>query len=217
MNQDLTAPEALLLVAPGCPHCSVVREALTQLVSEGLIGALEIVDIATAPQRATELGVRSVPWTRIGRFEFQGAYSASELRHWAQQAAAADGLSNYLQHLLTAGQLAQVQRLVRRDPTYLHGLLPLLADPHLDINIHIGVGAVLEDLQGSPLLEPIVAELGELSRSASAKTRADACHYLALTESQAARPFLETALHDSDGDVRDIAAEGLAELDGNHR
>ena len=71
MNQN-AIPDALLLLAPGCPHCPAVLEGLSGLLKEGVIGRLEAVNAAIHPERAAELGVRTVPWARIGPFELEG-------------------------------------------------------------------------------------------------------------------------------------------------
>ena len=61
MAQD-TIPDALLLIASGCPHCPTVLTGLTELVKHGLIGRLEVVNVGIHPERASALKARTVPW-----------------------------------------------------------------------------------------------------------------------------------------------------------
>ena len=51
-----------------------------------------------------------------------------------------------------------------------------------------------------------------VNRSGNARTRQDASHYLGLSRSVDARPFLNARLDDDDAEVRDIAAEALQDL-----
>ena len=67
----MSLPEVLLLTTPTCPHCPGVKQALGMLANEGLIAAPEVVDLAAHPARAQALGVRSVPWFRIGELRFE--------------------------------------------------------------------------------------------------------------------------------------------------
>lgn len=212
-NDSQAAPAAQLLIAPGCPHCSGNLSALSSLVKEGVIGRLDIVNIAQHPEVAQELGVRSVPWTRIGDFDLVGARSESELRRWAGRVNDRNGLAEYFRELLGEGKLADVQALVAANPERALAFLPLLEDSDTGISVRIGIGAVLEDLQGSETAERLVPGLGELISAEDSRTRQDACHYLGLTGAAAARPFIERCLQDDDPLVREIAAEALEEID----
>jgi thioredoxin-like negative regulator of GroEL len=202
----------MLLISPGYPHCGGNLSALTNLVKENVVGRLDVVNIAAYPEVAQQLGVRSVPWLRLGPFELIGARSETELRGWAERVQDRDGLGEFFREQLDQGALAEVIGQVRRDPDLLMGFVPLLADSETGVSIRIGIGAVLEDLADTDFAARLVPELGELSGGDDVRTRQDASHYLALTGSVAARPFLQARLKDDDTEVRDIAAEGLQEL-----
>ncbi|MEZ5477991.1 MAG: HEAT repeat domain-containing protein [Thiolinea sp.] len=64
----------------------------------------------------------------------------------------------------------------------------------------IGIGVVMESLletaEGTALLRAQLPQLGQLSKHADARIRADACHYLALMGDPAARDWLQAALND---------------------
>lgn len=211
-SSGTAVPEALLLIAPGCSHCPVVLEALGALVKEATIGRLEVVNIAAQPERAQSLGVRSVPWTRIGAFELEGLRSLEELRRWAKQAGTGEGMAAYLDELFKAGQRQKVENMVRRQPTYLRVLVDLLGGDKTSINTRIGVMATFEELQGSGLSTSVVKQLGELTGSSDARIRTDACHALSLTENADALPYLQERLADPDPDVKEAAQEAIDSL-----
>jgi hypothetical protein len=207
-----TPPDALLFIAPGCPHCPVVLQGLGELVKLGAIGRLEVINVAAHPELAAQHGVRSAPWTRIGAFELEGAQTPQELRRWAELAGSADGISVYLEQLLRDGQLAHAEQQLARHPDWLTQLLPLLTKLDLPMQVRIGVGALFEGHAGSAELQALIPALGELSRADDHSLRADACHYLGLSGGAEAVPFLRARLEDESGEVREIAAESLEGL-----
>ena len=50
--------EAKLLIAPGCPHCATMMSLLGDLLKEGRIASLLMVNIAEQPDEATKHNVR---------------------------------------------------------------------------------------------------------------------------------------------------------------
>lgn len=205
-------PDTRLLIAPGCPHCGSVTEILTKLVKEGLIGRLEIINLAIRPEAAAEAGTRSVPWFRIGEFEFTGAHSEQEIRQWAEKAAEGKGWSAYYHDLIDNRELDQAISSLQQHPERLGALITTLGDKDLPMVVKIGIGAIIEGFGHTEALTKCVPELVDLSRSEDPGTRADACHYLGLTGSLDAVPVLENLLDDTDRHVREIAEESLEEL-----
>jgi thioredoxin-like negative regulator of GroEL len=59
-------PDALLFIAPGCIHCPVVLQGLSELLKQTLIGKLTVVNVAAHPETAKEYGVRAAPWLQLG-------------------------------------------------------------------------------------------------------------------------------------------------------
>ncbi|MDJ0741379.1 MAG: HEAT repeat domain-containing protein [Gammaproteobacteria bacterium] len=207
-----TAVTVELLIAPGCPHCTAALAALADLVKQDTIGRLDIINIASHPDAAEARGVRGVPWLRIGPFELSGAHSREELQTWIDRAGSRDGLRSYLSEGLAAGQLGSVTSACRRSAELRPPLLDLAADLDTPFAVRIGVGAVLEDLAGDGLLVDLVDAIAALAASAQPQVRADAAHYLGLAGSPAARARLRELLDDPDREVREIAAESLAQL-----
>lgn len=205
-------PDALLFISSQCPHCPGVLAGLGELVKRGAIGRLQVVNIARHPEQAESLGVRSVPWLRLGPFELSGARTLGELETWARRAVAEDGMAEAMHDLLKTGALARVLALLADDPARLRALLPIVANPEASINVRVGVGAVFEDYAGGPALRALLPDLGELTRHADARVRADACHYLALAGDAAARAWLRPRLRDASAEVREIARDSLHEL-----
>ena len=140
--------------------------------------------------------------------------AVDELKLRVRAAAGAGGLADYFHILLMEGRLSTVVDLVAARPPLLVELLPIVANPEASMNVRFGASAVFERFAGTPALQALVDALGGLTRHGDARVRADACHYLGLSASQAARPFLTPLLTDVSAEVREIAADSLAELGG---
>jgi thiol-disulfide isomerase/thioredoxin len=209
----MPAPDALLLLSTHCPHCPAMLSALADLVKQGTIGRLEAVNLEQHPEVGQALGVRSVPWVRIGRIELAGVHSKAELVEWAAKADSEEGLADWFHMLLKEGQLPKAQALIEADPALLAAVLPIVGNVEASLNVRLGAGVLLEEFAGSDTLRALLPRLGELSQHADARVRADACHYLGLTGDAAARPWLDARTVDEDADVREIAAESLQEIE----
>lgn len=212
-----TPPDALLLMGRQCPYCPTVLKHLQALQAEGSIGKLETVVVEDHPERAAELGVRSVPWVRIGTFELAGLRSEQELRDWAHKAAAGAGQSEMLAELLESGGIERCLELVSKDETTLRALLDLFTDPDGKLNVRIGISAVMESLAGTPTLQAIAEDLHKLLSHQDARVRGDACHYLSMSGHPQAAKWIQPLLEDTDAHVQEIAEESLAELSGSDR
>lgn len=210
MSSDRDAsPTALLFTAPGCPHCPVVKQALARLLEDGAIASLEVVDAASAAERAQTLGVKSVPWLRLGPFEFEGQMSPGELRQWAELAAQPQGLKTYFFEMLKSGRRAKVERALHEDPQRSALLAELVVDPRASMAVRLGIGAVLEELQGSGATLAMAPPLARALADADPRNRADIAHFLGLIGGEAARNALSVCLDDPDPEVREIARDVL--------
>lgn len=208
----MSTPDAFLLISTHCPHCPTVLAALSDMIKQGQIGTLEVVNLEAHPEVAQTLGVRSVPWLRLGLIELAGLHNATELRDWAAKANTEAGIADYFHQLLKEGQMTRVLAMLHADPTQLAAVLPIVGNAHASLNVRLGAGVLIEEFEHSAALQNLVSRLGELSAHTDARVRADACHYLGLTGSAAARVWLETRLSDENPDVREIATESLAAL-----
>jgi len=201
----------LLFTAPGCPHCPGIKANLNTLLQEGLIASLEVVDASAESSRAQELGVQNVPWFMLGALQFEGAMSLGELRLWAERAARTDGMRDYFYEMLKSGRRAKVEQLIRQQPQQAAVLGDLLLDPEASMAVRIGIGAVLEELQGTGLLDALVPKLVQILQGSEPRNRADAAHYLSLIANAAALDELRNYLEDTETEVREIALEALGE------
>ena len=204
-----TPPDALLLFGTHCPYCPTVLKALQALVDSGHIHTLDTSNIEENPELARELGVRSVPWVRIGPFELEGLRSEKELRAWAEKAAAGTGLTNWLEELLSSGKLDKPLDRIKTDPAAMDALLKLFADPDTQLNTRIGISAIMEELQDTDTLSAIVDRLGALTKHKDIRVRGDACYYLSLSSNPEAIGYIKPLLDDEDVSIREIAREGL--------
>ena len=203
--------EAKLLIAPGCPHCSTMMSVLGELLKEGRIGRLVMINIAIQPDEAAKHNARSVPWLKLGEMEFTGAHSRAELEHAIEMAVSEDGQQRYLFEQLKNGRLDEVIELVQRDRERLPDVIALLRGSEVPMTVQIGVSAILESFaDDKKALSAILPELLELSRSESEAVRTDACHFLSLVEDDAARVRLQQCLDDDSAMVREVARDGLA-------
>ena len=207
-------PDALLFIAPGCPHCPAVLQALLELMKESLIGKMTVVNVAVHPELAAEKGVRTAPWLKLGSFVLTGAYSADELRQWAKWAINSDGAVHYVGHLLKEGGFRQAALFIAEDTRRLKQLLAVVADPAANLEVRLGVSALLESYAGKEALQNLLPDLTKLARHADFRVRADACHLLGLTGSAAARASLAACISDENQEVREIAQEALEKLEG---
>jgi len=208
----MPAPDALLLLSTHCPHCPTVLAALADLVKQGVVGKLEVVNLEQHAEVGQALGVRSVPWTRIGRIELAGVHSKAELAEWAGKADSEAGMADWFHLLLKEGQLPRVQALIEAEPGLLEAVLPIVGNVDASLNVRLGAGVLLEEFASSDTLRALLPRLGELSQHEDARVRADACHYLGLTTDTGAKPWLQARVNDEDADVREIATESLQAL-----
>ena len=204
-----TAPEVLMLMGTQCPYCPSVLKSLQSLLKSGHISQLETHNIEENPEIARELGVRSVPWIRIGSFELEGLRSEKELREWAIKAGTDSGISDWFNDLLSSGNISKPLERIKSDPATIDALLTLFADPETQLNTQIGISAIMEELKDTGILAAIVGKLGELTRHKDARVRGDACYYLALSNSPQAADFIKPLLDDTDTSVRDIARDSI--------
>lgn len=203
-------PAALLFATPTCPHCPGVKQALGVLIKEGLIASIEVIDLAAHPERAQAWGVKSVPWFRIGELQFEGAMSVGELRTWAVRAASDSPLKDYFFELLKSGRRAKVEAMIRADPQRSIVLVDLMRDPEASMAIRLGIGAMLEEFQGSIIATPMVPKLGEMLHGPDPRNRADAAHFLSLIGDGEALKLLHDCVAHPDSEVREIAYDALS-------
>lgn len=206
------APDVLMLLGTHCPHCPAVLMVLSELIKRGSIASLQVVNLEQKPALAEALGVRSVPWVRIGWFELEGLHSKSELEHWVAHAAAGTGADEYLRELLGRGQVQKVMALLRRRPQIMREVISLMHDAEAKINVRLGIGVLMEEFAARRWFEPYIDQLAGLCQHEDARVRSDATHYLSLTGNPRVVPVLRSMLQDANADVIEAARDGLEGL-----
>lgn len=202
-------PDAELLIASGCAHCPAVLASLSELLKQGLIGRLNVTNLAVHPEVGSERGVRSVPWLQLGPFALEGSRTTAELRDWAQKAASREGMRDYLAELLENQKLPDALALIQADDSLLPLLTELLGNLETPMGVRIGVGALVEEIAGSPQFALLIPKLSELLTAQAPQVRADAAYYLGLGNDPRIPALLKPLLNDSDHEVRGIVAEAL--------
>ena len=206
------SPSALLLIATGCNHCPAVLQSLAELIKEGKLSTLEVVNIVQDPERAQALNVRSVPWVKLGEYELVGMKSKAELEQWIEKSSNPEDMEAYFEELMTSGEISKVQQLVEDKPQLMQTLFDIMANDQSSLSARIGVGAIIEQFAGSELLISNIAALGKYVSDKNARIRNDACYYLGLSQHQSAAEFIKPLLTDEDKEVRETAEEALAEV-----
>lgn len=206
------APSALLLIATGCQHCPSVLLSLSQLVKEGKLSSLEVVNIVAAPERAQALNVRSVPWVKIGEFELVGLKSRAELEKWIDKSSTSGDMSEYFDELMTSGEIAKVQQMIEQQPEQMQSLFNIMQSDNSSLSARIGVGAIIEGLAGSDILIKQIDQLGKFCQHKNPRVRNDACYYLGLSHHVSARKYIEPLLDDENPEVRECATDALDEI-----
>lgn len=211
MNQH-DKPEALLLISTHCPHCHVLQTLLEKRLSQGQIKSLTVVNIDETEDAAIKYKVRSVPWLKLGIFEFNGSLTPVELDHWIAAVSEDDGSIKFLQYLMENGKLQKVIEWLDEGKTSLQEFSSLIIKPDIKINVRIGIGAVMEHFEGTAVIDKIIPSLKEMLKNDNAVIRTDACHYLMLTHNANVKASIEKLLDDKDAEVRNTALESLEEL-----
>lgn len=201
-----------MLLGTHCPHCPSVLASLSELLKQGVIARMEVVNLEQMPEYGRELGVRSVPWVKIGPFELSGLHSKAELQTWAERAGSEQGMTAYFEQLLGDGEVKRVLEMIASDHRLLHALIGLVSDADAKINARLGAGVVFEEYEGTRELLALIPELGALTTHEDARVRSDACHYLSLTHDESVLEYIEPLLDDVHDEVREVAEESLAAL-----
>jgi hypothetical protein len=205
-------PKVLMLISVQCAYCGPMMQTLTELMKLGNIAELKIVNIEENMELAEKFGVRSVPWLQIGPFELQGSRTKQELLLWLKRAASSAGLTEYLEEVLSEGNIQLANKLIRHHPHALENILGLMADAEAKINVRLGVGVIIEEMAESDMFKKVIPQLVEYLSNHDARIRGDACHYLSLTKDRAHTAVIEALLDDESEEVREIAKDSLEDL-----
>jgi hypothetical protein len=206
------SPSVLMLMGTQCTFCGPMMQILTELMKSGQLAELRVVNIQENTELARQLGVRSVPWLQIGPFELAGSRTKKELLLWVQRASSFEGISDYLEEVLSEGKIEYANKLIKKHPQVLENVIDLMADPEAKINVRLGVGVIIEEMAQSEEFKAVIPRLLEYLSDEDARIRGDACHYLSLTDDVSYLPAIKQLLSDDNAEVREIAQDSLDEL-----
>ncbi|MGV6808534.1 MAG: HEAT repeat domain-containing protein [bacterium] len=214
MTQTPTEPiQATLLISTHCPHCASLLNSVNQLIKQGELAELRVINLHTAPELAQQFGVRSVPWVKIGSYELSGNQPLAALQQRIQWIRDQAGLVGQFDHLLSQAQAAKACELLHQQPEKMTAIMQLLADPATVLSTRIGIGVVMEDFAGSPSLREYIPQLGKLLSHTDARIRMDVAHYLSLTEDASVLRLLQQQLnHETHEEVREVIQDSLESL-----
>ena len=186
---------------------------LQQLIQEGTVDNLDVIDITQQPDLAEERGIRSVPLLEMGALTFTGEQSLKELRKWVVRISDPEALVDYYEKLLADGELATAESMLQKNPETLASLLTLIVRDELPLQVRIGVVALFEGVVGKVQLQKLIPDLSGQLTHADYRIRVDIAHLLELTGSREAIAPLNKLLQDENSEVREIAAEAIETLE----
>lgn len=210
--KNISQLEVLILVGTHCNYCGPMLKILSEMVKQGEFARLQVVNIEKDDTLAKELGVRSVPWVRIGPFELSGMRTKDEINQWLKRATSDNGITIYLEEILAEGNVGTAIDFVKRFPESVGNVIDLMLDTNGKINVRLGVGVIIEDIAESKIFKQVIPRLIDALSDDDARVRGDACHYLSLTNDVKYLPVIEPLLSDDSDEVKEIALDSINEL-----
>jgi len=212
-----TKPSVELFIATGCVHCPLVLNELSENLKKGQISNLNITNIAVDNIKAEELNVRSVPWFSISNDHcfmiFSGEHSPKEIKQWLASSQTDDGMQEYIEKLLSSGQLMTVSDAIQLKPEIYSHVIDMLGNEETSMDIRIGLDALTESLSATDILQRFSPAFKKIASSDSTRLQIDALHYLALTGDYKNKEFILEKTKDENPQIKEAAIEALETLD----
>lgn len=212
-NITIAAPDALMILGTHCPHCPAILKHLSNLLEEGQLGRLHIINLEQHPEEAQQYGVRSVPWVRIGNYELHGAQTRETMLQRIQWTSEHATLKNEFDYLLAEAQVDTAIEKINADHSKLSAIIDLLGDSKTVLSTRIGIGVIMEEFAGTALLNEQLDTFATLATHSDARIRADACHYLSLTHNRKALTVLAKHQDDPSDEVKEVVADSIETLE----
>ena len=215
MNSNIKS-SAELFVATGCSHCPIVLNELSEQLKKGQLSSLKVTNIAVDNDRATELGIRSVPWFSLANENsfmiFSGDHTPKEIQKWLTASHSKKGMQEYIEEYLTNGQLMSITQAIQIKPEMFKHIIAMLEDDETSMNIRIGLDALIENFSRSEILKQQTTSLKKIASSNNIRLQIDALHYIALTGDTENKVFLEEMTRHENKQVKEAAIEALETL-----
>lgn len=184
---------------------------LSDRLKNAQLSTLTAHNIVATAELAAEKRIRSVPWMQIGDYVLTGQQTPVEIDRWIAYASRAASPEAQLEYAIVSADLPAAEQ-IASTASGQQALIHLLGDNDTPLNTRIGLGAIIESVAEQGLDNNWVDALSNLSTHQNTNIRADACHYLGLSQNPSAKPALEARLQDENNDVREIASDSLTEL-----
>lgn len=210
-----------MLLSSHCAHCPGVLDSLSKMIKNGDIGQLQVINLEQNSEAMQTYKVRSVPWVKIGKHELSGAQTLEALQqraNWAREELQNNNASNTsadFDYLLSEGQASKVIDSIKADNDKIDAIMALLGDSGTVLSTRIGIGVVFEEFAGTELIKSLIPKLGKLTKNQDQRIRADAYHYLGLSQDSSAIPYLKDLKDEKDAEILEIIADSLEALESN--
>lgn len=204
----------LLLITPQCSHCASMLSIFSNLIKAGQIRELKVINLLYASELGDLYEVRSVPWFSIESFEFDEAMGEKDIRDWLSLSID-DAIIEYFSRLLRRGELKKVIRYLDKNTESFEYLVKMIPMQDLELNIRVGISAVMEELSGKNILQQNVGKLVELLNTDNPVVKADVAYYLGLSHNAGVKGVLQGLTEDADENVQEIAQESIEEIEQN--
>ena len=213
---DSTPLSVELFIATGCNHCPIVMNELSEQLKKGAISSLTIHNIAVDNARAEELNIRSVPWfsltNHLSFMIFSGNHSPKEIQEELKYAQSSDGMKLYIEDCLSKGELMTVHQAVQIRPDILSNVIAMLADEETNMDIRIGLDALIEQFSKTETLNKYTDDLKKIALINIPRLQIDALHYIALTGNIENKLFLQEQTKSTNPQIKEAALEAIETL-----
>ena len=204
-------PSVRLFVMKGCQVCPQMERLFADLLDQRRISALDVVDLASQPERAERYHVRSVPFYLIDEVAFTGLRTRGEI----DQLLARNTIDRWAERLADAfgqGNLGEAEQLLRDHAAARQAMVRLLQDDSTELVVRIGLSAVIESLGPEGLLNELTDEFIGLTAASDARVAMDALYYLQLIGNETCVARLRQVARSGQQPLASEAGELLAEM-----
>ncbi len=206
--------EVKVFVAPICPHCAQVVEALNKIAIANPNVKVKVIDVTLYPELGEKYGVTSAPTVVVGDVKLVGEYSTEELFDWVRKVLCGeDYRTEYYVTLLKEGRIDEVKADIDSDEKLL-ALVNVLEKP--EIMARVGAIMVLEEICSDPeklkIVKDRLVEMLERGETKEDNTIIQDVIYLLGKIGDKNDLKLLEKLKDKGEDIRDAVEEAIEEI-----
>jgi thioredoxin-like negative regulator of GroEL len=200
--------EIQLFVMPGCAICPQMEHLFSNMLHQGEISSLDIIDVTEHEELAKQHHIRSVPFYLINGIGFTGARSADEIRALLKQ----DEVGNWKETLVQAlsqGELDTAEKAISENESARDAMIGLLKAADTALVVRIGLTAVIETFADQDWMLDYQDHIIDMTDHADQRIAVDALYYLSLIASSGSLDHLECVATNSNGELSEHARELL--------